>query len=69
LDSHPLARPGYIRKFEALTADLVGEEERGPFLDTVQRLPHLLAAELGALNLALLPGKLACTTRDERGIF
>ena len=69
LGSHPLARPGYIRKFQALTADLVGEEERGPFLDTVQRLPHLLAAELGALNLALLPGKLACPTRDERGIF
>jgi 2-methylcitrate dehydratase len=69
LGSHPLARPGYIRKFQALTEDLVGQEERGPFLDTVQRLPHLLAAELGALNLALLPGKLTCATRDDRGIF
>jgi 2-methylcitrate dehydratase len=69
LGSHPLARAGYIRKFQALTADLGGDEEHGPFLDTVQRLPHLLAAELGALNLALLPGKLACATRDDRGIF
>jgi 2-methylcitrate dehydratase len=69
LGSHPLARPGYLRKFQALTEDPVGEEERGPFLDTVQRLPHLLAAELGALNLALLPEKLACATRDDRGIF
>ena len=69
LGSHPLARPGYLRKFQALTQDLVGEEERGPFLDTVQRLPHLLMAELGALNLALLPGKLSCATRDSRGIF
>lgn len=69
LGSHPLARPGYIRKFQALTEDLVGQEERGPFLDTAQRLPKLLAAELGALNLALLPEKLACATRDTRGIF
>jgi 2-methylcitrate dehydratase len=69
LGSHPLSRPGYLRKFQALTQDLVGEEERGPFLDTVQRLPHLLMAELGALNLVLLPEKLASATRDSRGIF
>jgi 2-methylcitrate dehydratase len=69
LGSHPLTRSGYIRKFQALTADLVGQEERGPFLDTVQRLPHLLAAELGALNLALPPKTLACASRDDRGIF
>jgi len=69
LGSHPLGRPGYLRKFQALTEDWVGQEERGPFLDTVQRLPHLLAAELGALNLVLLPEKLSCATRDERGIF
>ena len=67
--SHPLARPGYTRKFQALTADLVGEEERGSFLDTVQRLPKLQPAELGAINLALLPEKLTCATRDNRGIF
>jgi 2-methylcitrate dehydratase len=69
LGSQPLARSGYVRKFQALTENLVGEEERGPFLDTVQRLPHLLAAELAALNLALLPEKLTCATRDHRGIF
>ena len=69
LGSHPLARPGYIRKFRALTEDLVGPEECGLFLDTVQRLPKLQSAELGALNLALPPEKLACATRDNRGIF
>ena len=69
LGSHPLARPGYVRKFEALTEDLLGPEERGRFLDTAQRLPKLPAAELGALNLALPPEKLACATRDHRGIF
>jgi 2-methylcitrate dehydratase len=69
LGRHPFARAGYLRKFEALTEDLVGQEERGPFLDTVQRLPRLQPGELGALNLALLPEKLACATRDNRGIF
>ena len=69
LGSHPLAREGYIRKFQALTEELAGPEERGPFLDTVQRLPKLQSAELGALNLALLQEKLACATRDNRGIF
>jgi 2-methylcitrate dehydratase len=69
LGSHPFSRSGYIRKFQALTDDLVGDEERGPFLDTVQRLPNRQPAELGALNLALLPEKLTCATRDDRGIF
>jgi 2-methylcitrate dehydratase len=69
LGSHPFARPGYLRKFQALTEDLVGQEERGLFLDTAQRLPKLLSAELGALNLALLPEKLSCANRDDRGIF
>jgi 2-methylcitrate dehydratase len=69
LGAYPLARPGYIRKFQALTEDLVGKEERGQFLDAVQRLPHLLTAELDTLNLTLPTEKLTCPTRDQRGIF
>jgi 2-methylcitrate dehydratase len=69
LGARPLARPGYLDKFRALTADLVGPEATGPFLEAVQRLPKLPSAELAALNLALPPGKLACATRDNRGIF
>jgi hypothetical protein len=48
---------------------VVGDEERRPFIETVARLPQLQPAELGALNLALLPKKLSCPVRDERGIF
>ena len=69
LGSQPFARPGYLRKFQALTEDLVGPKERGRFLEAAQRLPNLQPAELGALNLALPPEKLACATRDNRGIF
>ncbi len=69
LGARPFERSGYLRKFHSLTEDWVGSEESQPFLETVQRLPHLQPVELGALNLALLPEKLACAARDERGIF
>jgi 2-methylcitrate dehydratase len=69
LGARPFTRPGYLAKFKALTEDLVGPEESGRFLDVVQRLPALQAAELGGLNLVLPPGKLACAIRDTRGIF
>ena len=69
LGARPFARPDYLRKFHSLTDGLLGREESEPFLETVQRLPHLQAVELGALNLTLLPDKLTCAVRDERGIF
>jgi 2-methylcitrate dehydratase len=73
-DAHPLgARPferaGYLGKFHALTEGLLGREESEPFLETVQRLPHLQPVELGALNLMLPPDTLTGATRDQRGIF
>jgi 2-methylcitrate dehydratase len=69
LGARPLARPGYVGKFRALTEDLVARDESVRFLGAVQRLPLLRPAELDALNLVLPPGKLACATRDTRGIF
>jgi len=69
LGARPFVRRDYIRKFEALTEGVVGDEERRPFLETVGRLSQLHSSELGALNLALLPDKLSCSSRDERGIF
>ena len=69
LGSEPFGREGYLRKFQTLTEGLVGSEESEPFLETVQRFPHLQALELGALNLTLWPDKLTCVIRDERGIF
>jgi 2-methylcitrate dehydratase len=69
LGTRPLARTGYIAKFRALTDDWLAREESGRFLDAAQRLPELPAAEIGALNLVLPPGKLTCAIRDNRGIF
>jgi 2-methylcitrate dehydratase len=69
LGARPFARADYIRKFRNLTEDVLSTEEAVRFLDTAQRLPELAAGELGGLNLVLPPEKLACATRDKRGIF
>ncbi len=73
-DAHPLgARPfvraDYLRKFQALTEDLVSAEEAKRFLNLVQRLPQLSAVEVCEVDVVLLPGQLTCATRDKRGIF
>jgi 2-methylcitrate dehydratase len=73
-DAHPLgARPfgraDYIRKFETLVEDLVSAGESKRFLNLVQSLPQLSAAEVGKLNVVLPPNKLTCSQRDQRGIF
>ena len=69
LGARPMTRPGYLRKFGELTDGVVAPEETRRFLEAVQRLPALQPAELSGLNLGLPPGKLACATRDHRGIF
>jgi 2-methylcitrate dehydratase len=69
LGAKPFGRADYIRKFETLTEDLVSSDESKRFLNLVQRLPQLSAAEVGGLNVALPPNKLTCATRDQRGIF
>ena len=73
-DAHPLgARPfvraNYIRKFEALTEDLISKAEGERFLAAAQRLPELKPAQLAELNVALPAGRLTCAVRDQRGIF
>ncbi len=69
LGSRPFARPDYINKFKTLTEDLVSQSESERFLETAQRLAKLAPGELATLNVALPPEKLACGTRDKRGIF
>jgi 2-methylcitrate dehydratase len=69
LGARPMARAGYVAKFRGLTEDIIGSKESTAFLDLVQRLPELQPKDLGAINPALLPGKLACAVRDNRGIF
>jgi 2-methylcitrate dehydratase len=73
-DAHPLgARPfgraDYIRKFQTLTEDLISREESERFIKAAQRLGELKTNELGALNVVLPAGWLACAVRDQRGIF
>ena len=69
LGAKPFGRADYIRKFETLTEDLVSPDESKRFLQLVQRLAQLSAAEVGELNVVLPPNKLTCTARDKRGIF
>lgn len=69
LGARPFARGDYIRKFQTLSEDLISREESERFLAAAQRLPELQPAQLGELNIALPPGRLACAVRDQRGIF
>ncbi|MEJ0089034.1 MAG: MmgE/PrpD family protein [Limisphaerales bacterium] len=69
LGAKPFVRANYIHKFETLTEDSVSADESKRFLNLVQRLPHLSAAEVGELNVVLPPDKLTCSRRDQRGIF
>jgi len=69
LGAKPFGRADYLRKFETLTEGLVSAGESERFLQLVQRLAQLTAAEVGELNVALPPDKLTCAVRDTRGIF
>lgn len=65
--ARPFVRENYINKFKILTEGIVAKGERDRFLDTVQRLPELGAAELGGLHLTSV--SLENADRDDRGIF
>ncbi len=66
LGATPWARADYVRKFKILTEDLLDPAESARFLDIVQRLPSLTAAELPQLNVALPASDL---TRGKPGLF
>ncbi|HBS30195.1 MAG TPA: 2-methylcitrate dehydratase, partial [Parvularcula sp.] len=44
--ARPFRRPEYIKKFRTLTDDILDPKESARFLDLVQRLPNLTAAEV-----------------------
>jgi 2-methylcitrate dehydratase len=69
LGAKPFGRADYIRKFQMLTEELVSDGESKRFLNLVQLLPQLSAAEVCELNVVLPPNKLTCSQRDQRGIF
>ena len=70
-NAHPLgAKPfeleDYIHKFQSITDGIISRRESNRFLEAAQSLPRLTAGELGQLNVALPPGKLAA---GKPGIF
>ena len=66
LGAKPFQRGDYIRKFQALTEGLISPRESQRFLDVVQRLPDLPAADLFQLNVEV-PEKMLVKGRS--GIF
>jgi len=69
LGARPFARANYIQKFQTLTEEFIVREESERFTEEAQRLGELKTNELGALNVVLPAGWLACAVRDQRGIF
>ena len=72
-DAHPLgakpfAREQYINKFKTLAAEVLEPVEIDRFLNLVQRLPELTAAEVKGLTIVAKPGVLAASPSPE-GIF
>ena len=65
----PFKRPDYIRKFDQLTEGLITKAERDRFINLVQRLPELTAAEVLQLNVQAPLETLTNRERDTRGIF
>lgn len=63
----PFKRADYIRKFDTLTSGLISEKERERFLNLVQRLPELSAAEVKELNVVMDKG--VVTHNQTPGIF
>lgn len=69
LGARPFARADYIRKFHALTEDIMEREEGERFLAATQVFPELKPSQLAELNVSLTAGRLTCAVRDQRGIF
>jgi 2-methylcitrate dehydratase len=63
----PFKRADYIRKFDTLTAGLISSSERERFLNLVQRLPELSAADVQELNVVMDKG--VVTPNQTPGIF
>jgi 2-methylcitrate dehydratase len=73
-DAHPLgARPfgreQYIRKFRTLAHPVLDADEIERFLELVQRLPELTAAEVGELSIIAKAGLLASAPEAPKGLF
>lgn len=68
LGARPFAREQYIRKFRILAEPVLEPVEIERFLDLVQRLPELTAAEVRELNIVARPG-LIDSAAAPKGLF
>ncbi|MEV8376457.1 MmgE/PrpD family protein [Kribbella sp. NPDC056861] len=57
--ARPFSRPNYVDKFQTLASGIVSGQEQRRFLDLVQRLPELTAAEVRQLTVTVDDTKLA----------
>ena len=67
LGARPFARPQYVDKFRMLADGVVTQEEQDRFLELVERLGSLSAAEVGQLDLEVDEGQLGEEAAE--GIF
>ncbi|NQZ02593.1 MAG: MmgE/PrpD family protein, partial [Bdellovibrionales bacterium] len=67
--ARPFVRENYIEKFDTLVSDIITKDERNRFLDLVQDLPNLTAAQVAEMNVQIPLEKLEASERDQRGIF
>lgn len=65
----PFQRADYIKKFDTLTSEIITKDERNRFIELVERLPELTAAEVQMLNVQIPIDKLVNNKRDTKGIF
>ncbi|MFZ4404476.1 MAG: MmgE/PrpD family protein, partial [Pseudobdellovibrionaceae bacterium] len=65
----PFVRADYIRKFDMLTEEWITRDERNRFIELVQALPELSAAQVQQLNVQMPLEKITLHQRDEKGIF
>lgn len=68
LGARPFAREQYINKFKTLAAEVLEPAEIDRFLNLVQRLPELNAAEVSQLTIVAKPGLLSAAPAP-KGIF
>ena len=69
LGARPFARAQYIEKFQRLATGALEEAEIDRFLELVQRLPELGAAELGGLTVTTRPGLLDAVPAPEGSVL
>ena len=65
--ARPFTRPEYIKKFRTLTDEILDKSESERFLDLVQQLPNLSAAQVKLLNPVAPKGYLQ--ENPAKGIF